>query len=113
MRRATLSLLLVLAACAGRSHHSTYIQPWAPVLCERGTEYVEVSNTTRYTVNVYVFTDQSHRTIPELVGQAPPGLTSIPLAGTSALGTPAAFEARRNDEDVPVGVRMIRRCDTR
>ena len=111
MRRCAMILLLTSAACAGRPRHSTYIQPWAVVLCE-GIEYVEVSNNLRYAVSIYASVDATHPSSAELVGMAPPGLTSIPLAGTIAAGTPAAFMARRNDESVPIGVRMIRRCDS-
>jgi len=105
-------LLVAITACSGRPHHSTYIQPWAVVTCE-GTEYVEVSNNLRYAVAVFAVVDASHPSSLEMVGTAPPGLTSIPLAGTSAEGKPAGFVARRNDEPVQVGVRMIRRCDSR
>ena len=112
MRRAAHILLVAIAACGGRPHHSTYIQPWAVVVCD-GVEYVEVSNNLRYAVAIFASVDASHPSSLELVGTAPPGLTSIPLAGTSAEGRPAGFEARRNDEAVPVGVRMIRRCDSR
>jgi hypothetical protein len=112
MRRATLILGVFLGACSGRPRHSTYIQPWSVVLCE-GNEYVEVSNNLRYAVAIFTSVDASHPSNAEFVGTAPPGLTSIPLAGTSAQGRPAGFEARRNDETVQVGVRMIRRCDSR
>jgi hypothetical protein len=113
MRRPTVLLVVsLLAACGGRPRHSTYIQPWSAVLCE-GIEYVEVSNNLRYAVAIFTSVDPSHPSSAEFVGTAPPGLTSIPLAGTSAQGRPAGFEARRDDEAVQVGVRMIRRCDSR